>query len=208
MSARDRILKRVRSGRESLPAVESWVYPPQQSDLAARFIRALTAAGGEAYLVNDLKAAWKFLAVVLKDLDARRVMYNQEPPLNQNSLEIHLPQVEWIAAGSGDISRQACQEAEIGLTGALFGLAETGSVGIAGNSTSSRLVSLLPPVHIVLLDQRLLVPDLISWESIRPERLPSQLVLVSGPSKTADIEQTLVVGAHGPKQFTVIIYGS
>jgi L-lactate dehydrogenase complex protein LldG len=90
----------------------------------------------------------------------------------------------------------------------MFGLAETGSVGIASGSGSSRLVSLLPVAHLVLLDQALLVPDLITWEQLRPKRLPAQLVLVSGPSKTADIEQTLVVGAHGPKRMVVILYGS
>jgi hypothetical protein len=59
-----------------------------------------------------------------------------------------------------------------------------------------------------LLRRDWLVPDLIAREQVRCQHLPAQLVLISGSSKTADIDQTLVVGTHGLKRFIVIIYGS
>ena len=114
--------------------------------------------------------------------------------------------LSWLAGSSHEV-RQICLDADVGITGAQAALAETGSVALYSGAGRSRLVSLLPDVHIVLLPAELIVPDLITWEAVRPEILPEKIVFISGPSKTADIEQTLVVGAHGPKRFEVIIYG-
>jgi L-lactate dehydrogenase complex protein LldG len=65
---------------------------------------------------------------------------------------------------------------------------------------------LLPPVHFVLLPESRILPSIFDWSAQLPDPLPSNVVLVSGPSKTADIEQTLVVGVHGPKRLIVIVH--
>ena len=65
---------------------------------------------------------------------------------------------------------------------------------------------MLPPIHFVLLPESRIIPSIFDWVKLVPEVLPSNPVLVSGPSKTADIEQTLVVGVHGPKRLIVIVY--
>ena len=209
MSAREHILRKVRAARRTGPEVKSWPFPPQRAEMADQFSRALKAAQGEVFIAESLEDAWSTLASVLRNLKANRVVYNAEPPFDGTILAGIYPQCEWTKVGENtELTRQACETADVGLTGAMFGLAETGTVGIAGGRSTSRLVSLLPEVHLVLLDQALLVPDLIAWEQIRPKQLPAQLVLVSGPSKTADIEQTLVVGAHGPKRMMVILFGS
>ncbi len=70
----------------------------------------------------------------------------------------------------------------------------------------SRLVSLLPPVHIAVLTTDQITTDLFTWvETMRPAEMPANLVFISGPSKTADIEQTLAIGVHGPKRFVVVL---
>jgi L-lactate dehydrogenase complex protein LldG len=62
-------------------------------------------------------------------------------------------------------------------------------------------------VHIALLPASRLLTDIFAWqETRRGDDWPANLVLVSGPSKTADIEQTMSVGVHGPKQFMVLVY--
>ena len=70
----------------------------------------------------------------------------------------------------------------------------------------SRLTSLLPPVHLALVPTSSLTTDIFTWTAARQGQLPASLTLISGPSKTADIEQTMAVGVHGPKRFIVVLY--
>jgi len=69
------------------------------------------------------------------------------------------------------------------------------------------MVSLLPPVHIALVAAGCLTSDILTWAAARPGDLPASVTAISGPSKTADIEQTLAIGMHGPKRVIVILYG-
>lgn len=69
------------------------------------------------------------------------------------------------------------------------------------------MVSLLPPIHIALVPTSKLTADIFTWAATRQGDLPANTVFISGPSKTADIEMTLVKGVHGPKRFIVILYG-
>lgn len=95
---------------------------------------------------------------------------------------------------------------EAGLTGCACGIADTGSLVLVSSPGEPRSLSLVPPVHIVLFDAGTLYPDFFSalagqqWQ----QAMPTNLVLVSGPSKTADIQLTLAYGAHGPKTLIVL----
>jgi L-lactate dehydrogenase complex protein LldG len=95
-------------------------------------------------------------------------------------------------------------EADLGVTGALFGLAATGSVVVSSARAGGRSASLLPPVHLALLPaSRVLASASELWRRMAehfPDGLPSQLVAISGPSRSADIEFTLTVGVHGPRR--------
>jgi L-lactate utilization protein LutC len=92
--------------------------------------------------------------------------------------------------------------ADLGVTGAVCGIAATGSVVVASDRAGGRSASLLPPVHAVLVRVGSLVAtpaDL--WRDLGrlfPAGLPSQVVVITGPSRTADIELVLVCGVHGP----------
>jgi L-lactate dehydrogenase complex protein LldG len=110
-----------------------------------------------------------------------------------------------VGKSKGDL-RSFCATADVGLTGADMALAETGSVLLKMNAGQSRFISLLPPVHIAMLPASKIVPDIYTWAANRTGDMPSQLVIISGPSKTADIEKTLVIGVHGPKRFIIILY--
>jgi len=100
----------------------------------------------------------------------------------------------------------------VGITGAEAGLADTGSLVVRNGAGRSSLASLLPPVHIALLRADTIFPDMLAyWESTGnpAEHLKqaNQLIFVSGPSRTADIEQRLTLGVHGPRELYVILWG-
>ena len=96
---------------------------------------------------------------------------------------------------------------DAGLTLARSAVAETGSLILWPSAAEPRLMSLVPPVHFVLLDAAAIHADLYSAMSAEgwSGSLPTNALLVSGPSKTADIQQTLAYGAHGPRELIVLL---
>ncbi len=96
---------------------------------------------------------------------------------------------------------------QIGITGAMAGLADTGTLVVPSGSGKGRFASLLPPVHIALLRIADLYPSLMYFIAAHPNaaRDVANLNFISGPSRTADIEQTLTLGVHGPKFVHVIL---
>ena len=88
---------------------------------------------------------------------------------------------------------------------ALYALADTGSVVLAASPDEPRARSLLPAVHVSLLAEDRILPDLAAlFEAIGAE-LPSALAIVTGPSRSADIEQKLAVGVHGPGEVHIVL---
>jgi L-lactate dehydrogenase complex protein LldG len=98
-------------------------------------------------------------------------------------------------------------ETDFSITGSLAGLAESGSLALWPDADEPRLLSLVPPLHIALLDADRLFENfaqLIETEGWA-DAMPTNALLISGPSKTADIEQTLAYGIHGPKALITLI---
>jgi len=95
------------------------------------------------------------------------------------------------------------------ITGSHCGIAATGSIVLWPTPEEPRTLSLVPPVHIVVVERNAICNDLATamktqaWKA----QLPTNVVLVSGPSKTADIQQTLAYGAHGPRELVVLLIG-
>jgi L-lactate dehydrogenase complex protein LldG len=94
---------------------------------------------------------------------------------------------------------------DAGLSTAIFGLADTGSVVLAAAPDEPRARSLLPFVHVTLLREDLILPGLDDLFAALGDDLPSALAIVSGPSRSADIEQKLAVGVHGPGEVHVVL---
>jgi L-lactate dehydrogenase complex protein LldG len=106
-----------------------------------------------------------------------------------------------------DEGRADAASAEAGVTGAVLGVASTGSV-LLSSAAGSRTTSLLPPVHLVVLPEERLVAGFEELFEHLPELgAASQLVLITGPSRTADIEMTLVRSVHGPGRLVAIVVG-
>lgn len=88
---------------------------------------------------------------------------------------------------------------------AAYGLADPGSVVLAASPDEPRGRSILPEIHVAVLDEARILPDLPALLREVRGALPSSLVIVSGPSRTADIEMTLAIGVHGPREQHVVV---
>jgi len=94
--------------------------------------------------------------------------------------------------------------ANAGLSRATYGVASTGSVALFASPDEPRSRHLLPDVHVTLLRESDIVPDLAALFAA-VSRLPSALAIVTGPSRSADIEQHLIVGIHGPAEVHIVL---
>jgi len=111
-----------------------------------------------------------------------------------------------VAVYSGPVDiRTHVETADIGISSVEFGIAETGSVCQDAYAIEDRLVSSLPPIHVVLMNSSNIVPgiddalDIISRSFDR-----GYISLITGPSRTADIERVLTIGVHGPGRFVIV----
>jgi L-lactate dehydrogenase complex protein LldG len=95
--------------------------------------------------------------------------------------------------------------ADIGISGVEFGIAETGSVFQDGCAIATRLVTILPPLHVVFLFSANIVPGITeAFEIIARNFDRGYIGFITGPSRTADIERVLTIGVHGPSRFAII----
>jgi L-lactate utilization protein LutC len=109
----------------------------------------------------------------------------------------HRIEPELVVAGRG--------EEEVGVSRAAYGLADTGSVVILSGPDEPRARSLLPPVHVSVLAVESLLPGLPELFAELGSDLPGSVAIVTGPSRSADIEQVLALGVHGPGEVHVIL---
>jgi len=103
--------------------------------------------------------------------------------------------------------RDLCAFADVGITSADYALADTGSLVMISSPQEARMISLLPPTHIAVVPRARILSGLDELFSLlpNPAEVTSSMVLITGPSRTADIEQILVRGVHGPGRLSVIV---
>jgi L-lactate dehydrogenase complex protein LldG len=205
---RDEILARLRSSaRDSETPPPVWRSRRHFDDLAARFTASLTNVNGEVIQAPSLDGALDRLGELLQSIEAQQVVVNCESPFDNLDLSARWPDVEWFTVDRtpGDL-RAFCCTADVGLSCATAALAETGSIIVTSGPGQSRLATLLPPVHVALVPTSRLTADIFTWTAGRKGPLPASVNVISGPSKTADIEQTMAIGVHGPKRFIVVLY--
>jgi L-lactate dehydrogenase complex protein LldG len=118
--------------------------------------------------------------------------------------------LDWRGAGIAVGPRPASGDDLVGITGAFCAIAETGTLMLLSGAATPGTTSLLPETHIALVAESRIVRGMEdAWALLRAERgdttMPRAVNFISGPSRTADIEQTLVLGAHGPYRVHIIL---
>ncbi|WP_374342176.1 lactate utilization protein C [Azonexus sp.] len=215
--ARDRILAKLRQNAPStanaLPDVAAWYagHRPAETaaDKARRFRHFIEQAHAEVHAVTP--GNWtQTLHAVLKARAIDRLLVAEGTPHGDAALDDLPP--HGIDCSVYDMAIEAWktemfEATPASLTGARAAIAETGTLILWPDALEPRLMSLVPPVHIVLLDATRIHNTF--FEAMTAEGwkdgLPTNALLISGPSKTADIQQTLAYGAHGPKELIVLL---
>jgi L-lactate dehydrogenase complex protein LldG len=169
-----------------------------------RFVEEAENLACQVHRARDEKEA---LATVLSLLAGETAIACWAPD------EIPLPGLAQGLEEAGiDYAETEDAAARVGLSGAQTALAATGSLVLSSGSGRSRTTSLLPSVHVAVLREEQIVPDLESWlgsqreDSFAAMRQASNIVVISGPSRTADIAMELVMGMHGPRELHIVIY--
>ena len=215
-AARERILGRLRSAAQAaampLPDVDAWYAGHQRNENTGQRITrlrdALEAAHAEVHEVNAADWAERLLAIAAgKGLRSLLIGNGTAHGAELEAQQQDALKLVRYGAASESWRKQLFDEIDAGLTTARSAIAETGTLILWPDAAEPRLMSLVPPVHFVLLDAAKIHADLSS--AMRAERwadgLPTNALLVSGPSKTADIQQTLAYGAHGPRELIVLL---
>lgn len=175
-------------------------------DLVKRFCAMATDAKMHVHALADESAVVPTLLTLLNELEARRIVCAAEPFPQRDALLAALP-------GAGvDVlplaERDAAFEADVGITPVRLAIAETGSLVVSSGPRTSRMSSIAVPTHVAIVRREQIVPDLLDWTATLAAGLAANEVLVTGPSKTADIEMNLVWGVHGPRSVHILLIES
>lgn len=192
-----------RSSLEQLPAPTLRIPRGDRNLYADLFVQKFENLGGKCFRVRNACAVVPAIAELFSQKSA---VASNSPFLRKCGIT-GLPQVHAGFTERDDL-KEACASVDIGITSADYALAATGTLVMISSPDEARLVSLLPPSHIAIFPRSRLLANLDELLSIlpRPADQTSSMVLITGPSRTADIEQRLVRGVHGPGQiFAVII---
>jgi L-lactate utilization protein LutC len=216
-SARDAFLQRVRQavaegnragGAAPIPERGGAGYQGAGPDPAARFCDELSAAGGTLHVVADHAAAAARVLELVAAKAARRTLVGRGAVIDRLGLPGRLltAGVEVAVADALPLGgeRDTLFAADIGISGVDYLIAETGSIAILARPEEPRSLSLLPPVHVAVAARAQLLPDLFDLFAAL-SAMPSCLSLITGPSKTGDIELRLVTGVHGPGEVHVVL---
>lgn len=176
--------------------------PLDPGDLLGSFVRAAEAVHTRVHLVRDDEARMAALAGVVRDAGIRTAVVSPEPTAAALRCDL-----EALGVAVHDVGDGVTAEVDVGITAAVAGVAATGSVVLDAAATRSRSLWLLPPTHVVVLDVDAIVASPATYlrDLGRRPPLPSNLCLVTGPSRSGDIEQIIVEGVHGPTAVHVLV---
>lgn len=193
----------------------------QSGPLMDALSESAATAGWKVARVDSLDQAQEYVVGIARNVEARLVVRSRQDVLDGDVVEAWFEplgiQVVPMERGedakySVDELRSLAERADIGITGVNYAVAETGTCVLIPSAGISRLVSLLPPVHIAIVNRGQVLPSLDELFTMRRKdfldgNLGSYMNLISGPSRSADIEYTLVTGVHGPGEVHMVLVG-
>lgn len=201
-TAREEILAKLKNAVHTPPVKPDFdapVYFPIDEPLELAFKENLEKVNGSVHLFGSKEELFATLKEFLSEFNSNNVYCwekdiatSLKPEFNFNTGEVEFP-----------------ESMEAGITGCEYLIAHTGTVMVSSAQKGSRRMFVYPPVYIVVAAKEQIVDYLdkayAGIEDKYKGDLPSQVTLITGPSRTADIEKTLILGAHGPKSLHVFI---
>ena len=221
--ARERILGRVRNalaqpgrGRDEAVAranAEAYVAahaqgprPRLPGDLVAHFMRRAADMESTVERVGDRSDIPGRVARYLDALELAPALAEQRS--RRGVCWPEFADLDWAGAGLAIDSRPTVGDDRLGITGSFCAIAETGTLVLLSGATTPTATMLLPDTHIAVVSAVRIVAGMEeAFALVRRERdpMPRAVNLVSGPSRTGDIEQTIVLGAHGPYRVHILV---
>jgi L-lactate dehydrogenase complex protein LldG len=220
-----RIAERVRSGSARAPSPvphprpdtrpPGGVGPVDMATIAGRFEQAWAALAGHVHHARKRDDVLRIVLDICGRHDASTVLTWDDANLEMSGFADGLASAG-VNCDTGCVPDGSEERAErlvrlaaipVGITGARGAIAESGTIAVVSGPGRSRLASLLPPVHVALLQSDRIYATLPDFLGAHPDVTDegSNLVLISGPSRTADIEMTLTRGVHGPGEVHVVV---
>ncbi|MFV0593517.1 MAG: lactate utilization protein C [Draconibacterium sp.] len=202
-SAREEILKRLKQAThpqpDEIPDFDTPVYFPIGQPLELAFKENLEKISGNVFLCASEKELFSQLKRLLESFSPEKVY------CNETALQKSLQENEINFSSAPELP----SDLEAGITSCEFLIAHTGSVMVSSAIEGGRQMFVFPPVHIVIAQKNQLVAYLgEAYSGIQKkykDQLPSHIASITGASRTADIEKTLVMGAHGPRAIYVFV---
>ena len=190
-------------------------YQGAGADPATQFCNQFVAAGGQVYRLDDRESAVAKVVELAGITNPRRILLGSGAVIDSLGLLERLQVLGGQVTALDSLPEEECRDAffgaDLGISGVDYLVAETGTVVSLARPNEPRSLSLLPPVHIAVASLDQLVPDLFDlFDSAMLKTdgsLPSCVSLITGPSKTGDIELKLVTGVHGPGEIHVVLLG-
>ena len=218
MSSREEILNRLKKAAPATSSVDLprlshrsifHDYPQDESKLLACFEQRFATLKGEFFRVDDIHAAAKVLRDIIRSAEEGPIVAQPEPLVDKvlgyvPELQGRLEEASVLEGDS--LSFSSCI---LAISAAHCLVARTGSIFVHSALCGGRRLSVLPPFHVVIARSNQLVFSLEdALLSVEEHQDSSYVGIINGPSRTADIEKILVMGAHGPKRLAVILVES
>jgi L-lactate utilization protein LutC len=169
-----------------------------------RFRQALEAVAGRCVVVRDVGQAAEAVREIIEAKKARRVAVSDSELVRRVLARVNTGAELVEHAAAADLFH-----CDLGVTGAQWAVAETGTLVLEAESERHRLASLVPPVHVAVVGAgsvRQTLAEVLGLLGERGrDRLSRTVTFVTGPSRTSDIELTLAIGVHGPGELYVVI---
>ena len=199
-SSKENILKKIRKALETpvpLPFSKaegnSSVYYPASEDLTVLFAEEFTRLLGKFAFYFDYGELVKQLEIIIRQQQWNEIYCAEE------GLKYLLQK-----NGFGDFTQKSLAACDVALTTCELLIARTGSIVLSSALPEGRTASVYAPVHVCIAESSQIVYDVEDAMQVLKEKygihIPSLITFATGPSRTADIEKTLVVGVHGPKE--------
>lgn len=174
----------------------------QNISLIERFRENLISIGGNCTVVRDLAEAAQIVQAIIEKTKACGVAVS-DSDLVKRVCEL----VKTNAILTENVSAAELFEFDLGITSAQWAIAETGTLVLESDREQNRLSSLVPPVHIAIVEAecfRQTLGEILALVN-KAENLSRTITFITGPSRTSDIELTLAIGVHGPAELHVIV---